>query len=40
MPRTPMTRPERLALACAALTGTVSGAVRAITAWLLNQITP
>lgn len=36
MSRTPMARRERLALTCAALTG----AVRAVTTWLLDQITP
>ncbi|MET7457452.1 hypothetical protein ABZT03_37450 [Streptomyces sp. NPDC005574] len=40
MSRTPLTRRERLALARAALSGAVSGVLRAITAWLLNDYTP
>ncbi|MCX4826091.1 hypothetical protein OG883_41210 [Streptomyces sp. NBC_01142] len=38
MPRTRLTRRERLALAAAALGAVVSDAIRALIAWLLNQI--
>jgi hypothetical protein len=38
--RTPLIRRERLALAGAALNGAVSGTVRAVIAWLLEQLTP
>ncbi len=33
-----LTRPERLALARAVLSGAVSGIVRAVTSWLLQQL--
>ena len=36
-PAPALTRAERLWLACAALRGALSGAARAITAWLLEQ---
>lgn len=39
MSRTRMTRRERLALAGAALTGAVSGTLRAIITWLLDHHT-
>ncbi|WP_272926546.1 MULTISPECIES: hypothetical protein [Streptomyces] len=38
MPRTSLTRRERMGLAAAALGAILSGAVRALTAWMLNQI--
>ncbi|MFE1795177.1 hypothetical protein ACFW9L_03315 [Streptomyces sp. NPDC059517] len=38
MSRTRLTRRERLSLIRAALTGAVSGAVRAIIAWFLEQL--
>ncbi|MFD9590661.1 hypothetical protein ACFWBM_38920 [Streptomyces sp. NPDC059980] len=38
MSRTRLTRRERMALVAAALGAVVSGAIRALTAWLLNQI--
>lgn len=38
MPHARLTRRERLALARAALSGAVSGAVRAALAWLLGQL--
>ncbi|MGX4690731.1 hypothetical protein [Streptomyces sp. JNUCC 63] len=39
MPRTRLTRRERLALARAVLRGAVSGTVRAVITWLLDQLT-
>lgn len=39
MSRTRLTRPERLALAGAALRGAVSGTLRSLTAWLLGHLT-
>ncbi|MFC5639394.1 hypothetical protein [Streptomyces bullii] len=40
MPRTPQTRHERLTLTGAALSGAVSGTVRAVITWLLEQLSP
>jgi hypothetical protein len=40
MSRTPLTRRERLTLAGAALSGAVSGTVRAVITWLLEQFAP
>jgi hypothetical protein len=39
MSRERLTRRERLTLAGAALRGAISGTVRAITTWLLDQFT-
>ncbi|MGW3507058.1 hypothetical protein [Streptomyces sp. NPDC000994] len=39
MSRTRLTRRESLALAGAVLRGAVSGTVRAVIAWLLDQLT-
>ncbi|WP_268250774.1 hypothetical protein [Streptomyces djakartensis] len=39
MPRTRLTRRERLAVACAVLQGAVSGTVRTVIPWLLDQLT-
>jgi len=38
MPGKRMTRRERLALARTVLNGTVTGIARAVTTWLLNQL--
>lgn len=38
MSRTRLTRRERMALAAAGLGAVVSGAIRALTTWMLNQI--
>lgn len=40
MPRTRLTRRERLTLAGAALGSAVSGTVRAVMAWLLEHLNP
>ncbi|MEE1943288.1 hypothetical protein V1L54_28445 [Streptomyces sp. TRM 70361] len=40
MSRTPLTRRERLALAGAALSGAISGTIRAVITWLLERLTP
>ncbi|WP_279345106.1 hypothetical protein [Streptomyces sp. HP-A2021] len=40
MPRKQLTHRERLALICAALGGLVSGAARAVAAWLLDRLQP
>jgi len=38
VPNKRLTRRERLALARTALNGTVAGIARAVTTWLLNQL--
>ncbi|MDH2388574.1 hypothetical protein QCN29_07205 [Streptomyces sp. HNM0663] len=38
MPTRNLTRRERLAISCAVLGGILSGTARALTAWLLEQL--
>ncbi|MGW0631778.1 hypothetical protein [Streptomyces sp. NPDC002758] len=40
MSRTRLTRRERLVLARAVLSGAISGTLRAVITWLLDQLTP